>query len=264
MPGYLYVFGLMTAGLLSVLLLALRTEKTCCRAVEEALAKIPGLNAGDRLFAGRRGLAVDRRHRALCLICAETETVRLHVVPFTDLLACELMVGGQVIARADCRGGSLPAPGPEVAGGEGVRLRLHVADHYAPRHELHLEELSEGLRWQAELGLLLRRAARERSAAPPSTPAPAAAPRRGAADSQAPDLKSALRRYLARELGSQERLVIAERRLRDCCAAGVPLIRFHEQMNRLRRSKALGDYCLSYSRKGEVWRISRRESRKAA
>lgn len=264
MPGYLYVFGVMTAGLLSVLLLALRTETGRCRAVEEALAKLPGLRGEDRLFAGRRGLAVDRRHRALCLICAETETVRLHVVRFADLLACELLVDGRVIARADCRGDALTAPPPATGAGAAVRLRLRVADHYAPRHELELDDLATALRWQAELGLLVRRAGAAADRAPgPQQPNPAPEPQ-AAAEPVAPNLRAALRRYLHRELAGSDRLVIAERRLRDSCAPELPLIRFHDEMNRLRRAKALDGYCLSYSRKSETWRISRREARKAA
>lgn len=251
MPGYLYVFGVMTAGLLSVLLLALRAEKGRCRAVEEALAKLPGLRGEDRLFAGRRGLALDRRHGALCLICAETDTVRLHVVPFPDLLACELVADGRVIARADRRGPSVTPPAGGTAAQE-LRLRLHVGDHYAPRHELLLDALPAALDWHRALARVIE------------TPAPVRLPAPAQPAPSAPALRTALRRQLQEALGGREYVVIPERRLRDCCAADMPLIRFHRLMNRLRREKALESYCLSYSRKGESWRISRRAGRRAA
>ncbi len=327
MPGYLYIVSVMSAGLLSVLLLALRTEAARCRAVEDALAKLPGIRPERRLPAGRRALAIDDRHQALCVICAETQTVRLHVVPFADLCVSELLVDGRSVSRVE-RGSAFESLGRSrlrtEATGE-VRLRIEVRDRHAPVHELTIADMRLAKYWHSQLRAMIaatepverivgaaaprrvqapvsadgeRRAslppgvapkARQSQlpagSAPVSAPATRSGPERAPAavsrsagergpqsasrernpDSLAsPQLRAALRRYLSNALQDQDRLVISERKLRDACAPKLALIRFHEQMNRLRRAKALVDYRLSYSRKTESWRISRAEDRSAA
>ncbi len=331
MPGYLYIVSVMSAGLLSVLLLALRTEATRCRAVEDALAKLPGIRPERRLPAGRRALAIDDRHQALCVICAETQTVRLHVVPFADLCASELLVDGRSVSRVE-RGSAAESVGrsrPRTESTGEVRLRIEVRDHHAPVHELTIADMRLAKYWHSQLRAMIaatepverivgataprrvqspvsaggeRRAslppgiaskARQSQpqsqpradAAPVSAPAPRSGPeqapaavsrsggeRRSQSASRgrnseplaSPQLRAALRRYLSNALQDQDRLVISERKLRDACAPKLALIRFHEQMNGLRRAKALVDYRLSYSRKTESWRISRAEDRSAA
>ncbi len=326
MPGYLYIVSVMSAGLLSVLLLALRTEATRCRAVEDALAKLPGIRPERRLPAGRRALAVDDRNQALCVICAETQTVRLHVVPFADLCASELWVDGKSVSRVE-RGSSFEAVGrgrPRAEPTGEVRLRIEARDHHAPAHELTIADLRLAKYWHSQLRAMIaatepverivgataprrvhapasaggeRRAslppgvaqkARQSQSRADSAPVSAPVPRPGpeqvpatvsqgaggrsqsasrdrkSESLESPQLRAALRRYLSNALQDQDRLVISERKLRDACAPKLALIRFHEQMNRLRRAKALVDYRLSYSRKTESWRISRAEDRRAA
>lgn len=307
MPGYLYIVTVMSAGLLSVLWLALRTEKDRSRAVDDALGKLPGIHPERRLTAGRRGLAVDDRQQALCVICAETQTVRLYVVPFADLGASELWVDGKPVSRVE-RGSpfeSVTRQTPQAQAAAEIRLRLEVRDRRAPVHELVLPDLRLAKYWQSQLRAMIaatesvqdlqavaRRpvsaasAGAERRAA--MQPGPArkpdgaaslarvaasagqngdnrfAAAQSGSGEVVSPQLRAALRRYLSSALRGTDKIVISERKLRDACAPALPLIRFHEQMNRLRRAKALGDYRLSYRRKSETWRISRSDERRAA
>lgn len=330
MPGYLYIVSVMSAGLLSVLLLALRTEKTRCKAVDDALAKLPGIRPERRLSAGRRALAIDDRSRALCVICAETQTVRLHVVPFADLRASELWVDGKPVSRVE-RGSlfeSVMRRRQQTDATGDVRLRIEVRDHHAPVHELTVADVRLAKYWHSQLRAMIAAtepverivaaAAPQRPAAAPgagvdrraavqpgvahksrgagrvaeSAGAYAQAgdrarpvadtarqrcddaqqPARGSQNANAedansvlsPQLRAALRRYLSNTLQDEDRMVISERKLRDACAPKLSLIRFHDQMNRLRRAKALTDYRLSYSRKTETWRISRAEDRRAA
>lgn len=314
MPGYLYIVSVMSAGLLSVLLLALRTEKSRCQAVDDALAKLPGISARRRVSVGRRGLAVDDRNQVLCVIRAETQTVRLNVVPFCDVQASELRVDGKSVSRVE-RGSPLesvgrPAGTAPVA--EDIRLRIETRDRHAPVHELVFPELRAAKYWQAQLRAMIaatettrelaagtarrrtavaegtdRRAtvqpglartagpgasAQASGASGSSRSAPVVQQSRSSTDAGrkppqdivSPQLRAALRRYLSQAMAEDGRLVISERKLRDACAPALALIRFHEQMNRLRKAKALADYRLSYSRKGESWRITRADERRAA
>lgn len=290
MPGVLYIVSVMSAGLLSVLMLALRAEKTRCKAVDTALAKLAGIRAERRLSAGRRALAVDDRNQVLCLICAETQTVRLNVVPFADLLASELWLDGQPVSRVE-RGSSGEAVGrrSRQAGQPGdIRLRIETRDRDAPVHELHIADLRLAKYWQSQLRVMIAASqnlkdlaagtARRRTVAAESgdrratvqpgiagkPQAVRAADRTQSSDIPSPQLRAALRRFLAQSLPENGRLVISERKLRDACAPELALIRFHEQMNRLRRAKALRDFRLSYTRKTESWRISRADERRAA
>lgn len=310
MPGFLYIASVMSAGLLSVLLLALRTEKSRSKVVQEALAKLPGISPDRRLSAGRRGLAVDDRHQALCVICAETQTVRLNVVPFADVLASELWVDGRLVSRVE-RGSAVESMGRVKAAAQStgeVRLRIETRDRHAPVHDLPIPDLRIAKYWQSQLramiaasesmdalntGTLVRRTAAaqgvERRATvqpglarktpgvqtppaertlPVTTAAATAKPiRKPAGEVQepvSPQLRAALRRYLSGNMPSDGRMVISERKLRDACAPRQALIHFHDQMNRLRRAKALADYRLSYSRKNETWRITRADERRAA
>ena len=320
MPGYLYIVSVMSAGLLSVLLLALRTEKLRAKAVDDALAKLPGILPGRRVYAGRRAMAVDDRNQVLCVIRAETQTVRLNVVPFGDLQASELWVDGKLVSRVE-RGSPFESIGRRSRrvheAGE-IRLRIEARDRHAPEHELTIPDLRLAKYWQSQLramisatettreladGTALRRtqaaAGADRRATiqpgiarkPRETEAPVrtapqvgnrdnhnrSAPLAGKQDSNeprtsggrlpaivSPQLRAALRRYLSSAMPGNGRLVVSERKLRDACAPKLALIRFHDQMNRLRRAKALQDYRLSYSRKDETWRISRADERRAA
>lgn len=291
MPGYLYIVSVMSAGLLSVLLLALRTEKIRTKAVDEALAKLPGIRTERRLSAGRRGLAVDDRRQILCVICAETQTVRLNVVPFADVLASELWLDGRMVSRVE-RGSSAESVGRQARKAEQageIRLRIETRDRHAPVHELTIADLRLAKYWQSQLramiaasqntlemaaGTVRRRtvatAGADRRATvqpgiarrPQQTAAPAA--RASSAELVSPQLRAALRRYLSQAMPSDGRLVVSERKLRDACAPRLALIHFHDQMNQLRRARALRDYRLSYSRKTESWRISRADERRAA
>ena len=317
MPGYLYIVSVMSAGLLSVLLLALRTEKTRCQAVNDALAKLPGINARRRVSAGRRALAVDDRNQVLCVICAETQTVRLNVVPFCDMQASELRVNGKSVSRVE-RGSpfeSVGRPAGAAPVAEDIRLRIETRDRHAPVHELVFPDLRLAKYWQAQLRAMIAATETTRELAAGTVPrrtavaegtdrratvqpglarksqsrleaAPASiasgsgrsAPIHRQASSStestdagrkppeivSPQLRAALRRYLSQGMPEDGRLVISERKLRDACAPQLALIRFHEQMNRLRKAKALADYRLSYSRKGETWRITRGDERRAA
>lgn len=311
MPGYLYIVSVMSAGLLSVLLLAFRTESYRYRAVDEALAKLPGILPQRRLSAGRRGLAVDDRNQVLCVIRAETQTVRLNVVPFQDVQASELRVDGKTVSRVE-RGSPLEARGRRQTqareSGE-IRLRIETRDGHAPVHELLISDLRIAKYWQSQLRAMIavtetldamasgsvvgrtapaqgadRRATvqpgiarKPQTVAAPQErpqaerPAPKRAEQASAGGSRAstgdlvsPQLRAALRRYLSNTMPSEGRLVISERKLRDACAPKQALIHFHDQMNRLRRTRGLGDYRLSYSRKTESWRISRADDRRAA
>lgn len=322
MPGFLYIVSVMSAGLLSVLLLALRTEKLRSRAVDDALAKLPGILPGRRIYAGRRAMAIDDRNQVLCVIQAETQTVRLNVVPFGDIQSSELWVDGKLVSRVE-RGSPFESIGRRSRraheAGE-IRLRIEARDRHAPEHELTIPDFRLAKYWQSQLramiaatettreladGTALRRtqvaagadrratiqpgiARKPRESQAPDRPAQQVGNRNAADGPEAqrggspdtnerrtadgrrsptivsPQLRAALRRYLNSAMPSNGRLVVSERKLRDACAPKLALIRFHDQMNRLRRAKALDDYRLSYSRKDESWRITRADERRAA
>lgn len=267
--GYGYVIGVVSAGLLAVLLLALLTEQVRRRTLEQALAKVPGFRPSRSLCIPRAVIAVDDRSRILCVGALGSRALQVDVVPFDRVLGSEITRNGVRVTRAarlhadraaavspgsDVR----PAPAP---GAEQIALRFAVDGRPARVRELPMPGMREAVRWHMMLKGILESVAQDQRRAGEPAPRPAPAPQRpqGEADPEQA-VRQALDALLEARLRHEQQIVVPERALRDECGVDLPIIRFHEYMNRIKRHRRLHNMALSYSRRDETWRIRRKAS----
>lgn len=81
----------------------------------------------------------------------------------------------------------------------------------------------------------------------------------GVLDNAAAFLRDRLEGLLDEWLEDQTFVIIGERKLRDRLELDISIASFHKLMNSLRQAKALDNYALSFTRKTESWRLSRRK-----
>jgi hypothetical protein len=292
--GYVYVMSVMSAGLLSVLLLALSTEKTRRAAVRQALHNFPGFESEHVLFENGSGIALDSRRRVACMITSHGIDLRLILVPFDDITGCELVRRGQRVVYAGMVPPSAPADAAAQADDAG-RVVVYSGAAGTAGHAFGAAEPEEALRWFRLMKRLIEHGAKaavsavsepssaavrrgadatrsDRHAAAKPAPEgpepvrPKAAPTRPAPVNEGADAHEAAERIrirvegvIRRCLESAPRVVISERRLRDEAGVALALVHFHRDMNRFKREKAFPQATLSYSRKDETWTIRRRQ-----
>ncbi len=100
-----------------------------------------------------------------------------------------------------------------------------------------------------------------RPPAPSPAPAPEPAPPRKDDDGELAALREALLARLPAwlEHGRRSHVIVPEPQLCEMTGLDLPLDRFHTLMNRLRRTRGLPGHALSFTRKPDKWRISRRQ-----
>ncbi|MEJ2343963.1 MAG: hypothetical protein P8076_07050 [Gammaproteobacteria bacterium] len=178
--GYVYVMSVMSAGLLSVLLLALSTEKARRAAVRQALHNFPGFESEHILFENGSGIALDRRRRVACMIASHGMDLRLTLVPFNDISGCELVRRGQRVVYA----GTVPPATLADAGAPADDAGRVVVYTGAGGHGFAASEPEEALRWFRLVKRLIERGAGSALHAAPKKAAPAI-PKSGTAASTA-------------------------------------------------------------------------------
>ncbi len=260
--GYVYVMSVMSAGMLGVLLLALTTEQARRAALRNALQRFPGFDSSSLVFEQGSGLALDHRQQLICLISCHGADVRLSLVSFKDVVGCEVSRDGRRVVHAFRAGAEAQTPAAA-----GVELRVFTCDRRIPMHRVSVASCSDALRWFYQMKVLLERSMKSQ---PRSEPAALSPPRPRAKVASAPALvpeqdTSAYARvqkcvgdWIAAHLRDKDRVIVAERTLRDECGIEQDLAGFHQHMNRCRRDKAFALATLTYSRAGETWRIARR------
>lgn len=168
--GYVYVMSVMSAGLLSVLLLALSTEKTRRAAVRQALHNFPGFESEHVLFENGSGIALDSRRRVACMIVSHGMDLRLTLVSFDDISGCELVRRGQ---RVVCAGTVPPsAPGGTAARADDAgRVVVYTGAAGTGGHAFAAAEPEEALRWFRLMKRLIEYGARSAVKAAPKAAA---------------------------------------------------------------------------------------------
>ncbi len=267
--GYGYVIGVVSAGLLAVLLLALLTEQVRRRTLEQALARVPGFRPSRSLCIPGAAIAVDDRTRVLCIGALDNRALQIEVVPFEQVLASEITRNGDLVTRAARPHAGRPAAAPpepgvslgRAPGAERIALRFAIDGRPARARELHMPGMREAVRWHVMLKRILESAGQQQRdvAAPAPRPAPAPQPPKGEPDPEQA-VRRALNAFLEGRLRHEPEIVLPERTLRDECGVDLPIIRFHRYMNRIKRHRRLRDMALSYSRRDETWRIRRKAS----
>lgn len=295
--GYTYAVSLVSVGILAVLMLALLTERERKQLLQQAIARIPGFRANRAVSTPGAVLAVDDAARILCIASVDNAVTRVDALRFDQVLECEILRNGQRVTRAVGRacagptrgarpstprvGDTIRTPVQSASSGDGERIMLRVVlDHSsAPVHVLHMRNMREAVRWHVVVKQIMEPA----GAAAPRQPADNARSRAPATAASRPDaprvsgtpaggdqgpveedmeriVRESLSAVLAQELRESDRIVIPEHRLRDRCGVELPVIRFHDCMNRIRRNKALAHVAMTYSRRDETWRIRKKAS----
>lgn len=263
--GYLYVMGIMSAGVLGVLLLALSTEQARQRVLRQALNNFPGFTSDGLLFEGGMGLAIDRPRRMLCTIAATGGDIRLTLVPFGDILGCALLRDGRRVVH--CQTDPGVGADRDSSNASGLELYVYTRAPQTARHRVVVPTMPEALRWFYAIKVLVGATADADQAPEPAAPVSSAAAEAVDLHDEVvePEAVVSLARVrervgaaIADSLTDKTRFTIGERQLRDTAGLAMPLVEFHQHMNQLRRTKAFAFATLSYSRKDESWTIARR------
>lgn len=251
-----YIVSVVSTGLLAVLLLAVATEQARTREARNAVRKFMGGAVGHLHVAGGVGLATDRQQRGLCLVRADPGSVHVRIVPYDRVLGLEVLCGGQVVARTGRDDGFTPLV-PAASSGARCCLRLVLDDGERRSHMVPMPNVDEAVRWHGAIKSILARqsAGRADRGKPDSRVGKG---RRQPSNAALEQLRSALAPFVARQLGANPSFIIKERALRDELGVQLPLIHFHEFMNRLKRERYFDAARVSYSRKDGSWRFSRR------
>lgn len=206
------IFGFVLVGIFFVFVYAAikdsQEKDSRKKAMEDFFAqRRDGFSASQKLILDYQAIAVDEKNRKLCLLDHRKQELLTRVIPYSDLLSCELFQDGSTLTRtirtsqiggALLGGLALGGVGAVIGGLSGktsseeeveaLELRLIVNEISSPIFDLHFQsyktkktdpmyrsKLETARQWHAILKVVIERADAEDQPSAPSQKTPASA-----------------------------------------------------------------------------------------